>query len=250
MLKAVLFDLDNTLIHFSERKLLENYLALVLPVFADIMPPDKFVERLLLSTQVLMNNNGEMSNADYFMNSFSAGLDISRDNLWRRFMDFYEAEFDRFRDIVSVPDGVRDVFLKLQRVKVKLVIASNPIWPSIVQMKRLAWAGLSDIEFDLVTNIENMSYCKPRLEYYLEVCRKIAVEPEDCLMVGNDPVNDMIVARIGMKTYLVTEEGKVNETAIELSKKIRNNKTFDIPKPDFEGHLTSVPAAVDSLLRW
>ena len=68
-------------------------------------------------------------------------------------------------------------------------------------------------------------------------------------MVGNDPVNDMIVASIGMKTYLVTEEGVVNETGLELSKKIRSNKTFDIPKPDFEGPRTSVPQAVDSLLR-
>src|SRR4030042_95828 len=249
MLKAVLFDLDNTLIHFSERTFFESYLARITPVFADIIPQDKLVERLFLSTQFMMNNNGEMSNADYFMNSFAAGLDVSRDNLWKRFMDFYEAEFDRFRDIVSVPDGVHDMLLKLQGKKVKLVIASNPMWPSIVQMKRLAWAGLGDIEFDLVTDIENMSYCKPRLEYYLEVCRKIEVEPEACLMVGNDPVNDMIVANIGMKTYLVTEEGKVNKTAIEMTKKLRSNKTFDIPKPDFEGPLTSVPAAVDSLLR-
>ncbi len=75
------------------------------------------------------------------------------------------------------------------------------------------------------------------------------MKPEECLMVGNDPVNDMIVAGIGMKTYLVTEEGVVNETAIELSKKIRSNKTFDIPKLDFEGPLTAVPDAVDSLLR-
>jgi FMN phosphatase YigB (HAD superfamily) len=141
------------------------------------------------------------------------------------------------------------MLLNMKSKKGKLVIASNPMWPSIVQMKRLAWASLGDIEFDLVTDIENMSYCKPQLEYYLEVCRKIAVKPEECLMVGNDPVNDMIVASIGMKTYLVTEEGKVNETAIEMSKKIRSNKTFDIPKPDFEGPLTSVPAAVDSLLR-
>ncbi len=69
------------------------------------------------------------------------------------------------------------------------------------------------------------------------------------LMMVNDPANDMIVARIGMKTYLITEEGKVNETAIELSMKIRNNKSYDIAKPDFEGPLTAVPAAVDSLLK-
>ncbi|MBM3156168.1 MAG: HAD family hydrolase [Chloroflexi bacterium] len=249
MLKAVLFDLDNTLIHFSERRFAESYFARIASAFADIMPADKLLERLFISTQLLMNNNGEMSNADHFMNSFSSGLDIPRDKLWKRFIDFYEAEFDRFRDIVSVPDGVRDMLLNLKRKRVKLVIASNPMWPSIVQMKRLAWGGIDDIKFDLVTDIENMSYCKPRLEYYLEVCRKIALKPDECLMVGNDPVNDMIVASIGMKTYLVTDEGVASDTAIELSKKIRSNKTYNIPKPDFEGPLTAVPAAVDSLLR-
>src|SRR4030042_6806464 len=198
MLKAVLFDLDNTLIHFSESRFAESYLARITPVFADLMPQDKLVERPFLSTQLLMNNNGEMSNADYFMNSFSAGLEESRDKLWEPFIDFYEAEFDRFRDIVSVPDGVHDMLLTLKRKMVKLVIASNPMWPSIVQMKRLAWAGLGDIKFDLVTDIENMSDCKPRPEYYLEVCPKITVKPQECLMGGHDPVNDMIVARIGM----------------------------------------------------
>jgi len=41
----------------------------------------------------------------------------------------------------------------------------------------------------LVTHIENMSFCKPRIEYYLEICWKIDEPPEACLMVGNDPIN-------------------------------------------------------------
>ncbi len=64
------------------------------------------------------------------------------------------------------------------------MIASNPLWPSIAQNKRLAWAGLGDLDFDLVTHIENMTYCKPRVEYYREICVKIGERPEACLMVG------------------------------------------------------------------
>jgi len=248
MLTAVLFDLDNTLIRFSERVFFDSYLSKVPKAFADIMPAGIFIEKLLLSTQALMHNNGEMSNADYFMNLFSAGYEERRDELWSRFMTFYETEYDQFKAIMSVLPGVKAVFLKLRENRVKLVIASNPIWPLNVQMKRLAWAGLEDIEFDLVTHIGNMSHCKPRIEYYQEVCQKIDEGPEVCLMVGNDPVKDMVVSKIGMKTYLVTE-GATDESALELSRSVRTETPGEIPEPDFKGPLSCVPDAVEALFR-
>ncbi|UCG84222.1 MAG: HAD family hydrolase [Dehalococcoidia bacterium] len=247
MLKAVLFDLDNTLIHFSERMFFESYLSKVPKAFADIMPRDVFVGKLLSSTQALMRNNGEMLNVDYFMNLFSAGYEERRSELWSRFMTFYETEYDQFKAIMSRSHGVQEVILRLKENGVKIVIASNPIWPLNVQMKRLSWAGLEDIEFDLVTHIGNMSYCKPHIEYYQEVCQRIDEGPEVCLMVGNDPVNDMVVSKIGMRTYLVTE-GATDESALELSRSVRIETPGEIPEPDFKGPLSRVPDAVEALL--
>jgi FMN phosphatase YigB (HAD superfamily) len=247
MLKAVLFDLDNTLIRFSERMFFESYLSKVPKAFTDIMPAETFVEKLLSSTQTLMRNNGEMLNVDYFMNLFSAGYEERRDELWSRFMTFYDTEYDQFKAIMTMSPGVKEVILSLGESGVKLVIASNPIWPLNVQMKRLSWAGLEDIEFDLVTHIGNMSYCKPHVEYYQEVCQKIDESPEVCLMVGNDPVNDMVVSKIGMRTYLVTE-GATDESALELSRSVRTETPGEIPEPDFKGPLSRVPDAVEALL--
>ena len=59
-----------------------------------------------------------------------------------------------------------------------MVLASNPIFPLDVQMKRLAWAKLDHLPFELVTHIENMSFCKPRIEYYLEISQKIGEPPK------------------------------------------------------------------------
>jgi len=42
MLKAILFDLDNTLIYFDELTFYKKYLSQVSQVFADIMPFDLF----------------------------------------------------------------------------------------------------------------------------------------------------------------------------------------------------------------
>jgi HAD superfamily hydrolase (TIGR01549 family) len=198
---------------------------------------------------MLMNNNGQMANTEYFMNFFSQGYEKYKGEIWKRFVKFYETEFDEFRALVSVIPGVREVFAKLKKTGVKLVIASNPIWPQIVQMKRLSWAGLADFNFELVTGIENMSHCKPNIEYYLEVCKKINEKPEGCLMVGNDPVNDLIVAKIGMKTFLVTGGPEFDGSELELSKSIRDDTAVELIAPDFKGLLSDVPAAVETLLQ-
>ena len=249
MLKAVLFDLDNTLIRFNERDFFEAYIPQISAVFSDIMSAETLIEKLLVSTHMLTNNNGQMSNAEYFMSFFARGYEGRREELWNRFIKFYETEFDQFKSLVSVPPGVREVFVRLKKKGVKMVIASNPIWPQIVQMKRLSWAGLGDWHFDLVTHIENMSYCKPNIEYYLETCHKINEKPGACLMVGNDPVNDLPVAKIGMKTFLVTGGAEFDGSELELSRSIRDDTGIEVINPDFKGLLSEVPDAVEALLK-
>jgi HAD superfamily hydrolase (TIGR01549 family) len=249
LLKAVLFDLDNTLIRFDEREFFEAYIPRISKVFSDMMSPEMLLERLLLSTLMLVNNNGQMSNAEYFMSFFSQGYEEYREEIWKRFIKFHETEFDEFQPLVSVIPGVHEVFMRLREKGVKLVIASNPIWPQIVQIKLLSWAGLGDWNFELVTHIENMSYCKPHIEYYLEVCKKINEKPEGCLMVGDDPVNDLIVGKTGMKTFLVTNGPEFDGSEHELSKSIRDDTASELIAPDFQGLLSDVPGAVEALLK-
>jgi len=247
-LRAVLFDLDNTLVRFSERRFFDIYLPLVSAAFSDIMPPEVFVTKLLQSTHALIDNDGGMSNADFFMSAFAEGYEDRRDEIWDRFMDFYESdEYDRLRSLMTVPRGSRDVFAYLRRKGVKIAIASNPIWPLKAQLKRLSWAGLADQRFDLVANMENMSRCKPHIEFYREVCAKIEEGPEACIMVGNDPVNDMVGATIGMKTFLVIDESG-SDSGLELSRRFRSGTPADIPEPDFSGPLAEVTDAVEALL--
>ena len=85
-LKALLFDLDNTLILFDELEFLKQYLPKVSRVYSDIMSFDEFRQRVLSSTQALINNAGKMSNADYFMDRFCQGFEERREEFWNRFI--------------------------------------------------------------------------------------------------------------------------------------------------------------------
>jgi len=233
-LQAVLLDLDNTLILFEELVFFKHYTKSLYLAFQDLMTPQEFSERLIRSTQMMVNNNGEMTNAEYFIKDFANGTNADEQELWQRFADFYEHEFEQFQPLMKPQEGARKVVLFIKEKDLKVVIASNPMFPTNVQLARLRWAGLDDIQYDLITSADNTTYVKPRLEYYHQICDKIHVPPENCLMVGNDGFNDMIAAKIGMKTYLTTDSDQVS---IELSRELAKHADLEMPTPDFKGSL-------------
>jgi FMN phosphatase YigB (HAD superfamily) len=248
MLKAVLFDLDNTLILYDEMKFINSYFPVAAEKFADVIPPESFAEKLLLATIELHKNDGTMVNRERFLQAFSSSVKLPPEEIWRRFDKFYTEDFDRFKYMVATPACAHDVFRYIRDKGLKIVIATNPIWPLSAQMRRLSWVGLDDIDLALVTHIDNMTFCKPQLGYYRQICSLIGEKPADCLMVGDDPANDMVAARIGIRTYLTDDSLKHAEKPLELSKQVIGNNTEGIPPADFKGPLACVTEAVDTLL--
>jgi FMN phosphatase YigB (HAD superfamily) len=243
--QAVLFDLDNTLILFDESRYFEKYMELLSQEFGDLMPPRDFYVKIFDATRDLLKNNGQMSNMEFFQKLFTESFGQDADKIWERFARFYERDFEELKEFVHVPEGGQKIMSTLQEKGVKLVIATNPILPLSLQQKRIEWAQLGSFDFDLVTHIENMSYCKPQLGYYRQICHKVGVRPHVCLMVGNDPVNDMIVSKLGMATYLTTDCQKVDDSSLRLSREIVTDVPLDHIKPDHKGPLRDLIQIID-----
>jgi FMN phosphatase YigB (HAD superfamily) len=90
-----------------------------------------------------------------------------------------------------------------------VVIATQPVFPLVAIRQRMDWARVGDFPYQLITSYENMHSCKPMTEYYLEIASIIGCPPNECVMVGNDPAQDISPAQdAGMATYLVTTSGK------------------------------------------
>jgi HAD superfamily hydrolase (TIGR01549 family) len=245
MLAAVLLDLDNTLVLFDETAFYMRYMERIVPFFDDLLPGDGFRDRLLRGIRALRKNDGQVSNLDFFMNVFCDGVADRRQAIWERFLGFYETEYDQIPVNVQIPAGLADVIDQLQQRRLKLVVATNPLFPRIAQEKRLAWAGLSADRFVLLTHLENMGYAKPHPEYYRQICAMIGVPPEKCLMVGNDAINDMIAGSVGLKTFQTTEAGVIDYRAVTKGRDVREGL---VHAPDFSGTLSQVPAVVAQLM--
>lgn len=247
MLHAVFLDLDNTMVLFDERSYFRQYFAKITPEFSDLFTPGEFEERYLRAALSLKGNTGAVSNRDFFLENFCNGDACQGKAIWRRFMTFYGDGHSRIRVDASVPDGLNGVLDALRRSGLKLVIASNPVFPAAAQKGRLAWGDIDPGQFDFFTEIENMTFVKPRIGYYRQICQKIGEPPEACLMVGNDLQNDMVAKRAGLKTYLTREVARFDATSLSLTDDERNQLP-EIPTPDFAGPFAGVTRAVEKLM--
>jgi len=248
MLKAILIDLDNTLILFDELEYYNAFFEKLNSCFSDEFSTDELKERVVNGTMGLRHNTGGKNNLDCFLAVFAKGREEKSAALWERFMLFYRESYDDIKVAVGVPDGLQDGMDRLRQSGLKLVIASNPIFPVIAQKKRMRWGNLDPAWFDLFTDIENMNHVKPSVDYYLQVCRMIGEAPETCLMIGNDPVNDMAAAGAGLRTYRTIDAEVVDYAALTLTAEERTKDARAIPAPDWEGLFSGVADVVEGLM--
>ena len=87
----------------------------------------------------------------------------------------------------------------------RTILATNPIFPSIATESRIRWAGLQPEDFELYTTYEDQYYCKPNVRYYEEILKTKNLKPEECMMIGNDVVEDLVAAELGIRVFLLTD---------------------------------------------
>jgi FMN phosphatase YigB (HAD superfamily) len=203
--KAVLFDLDGTLLHVDTRQLMQAYVQSLAQWFEDVVPPDRFMRCLLAASQAMVENRDpERTNEQVFGGTFFPAIGISEAAMAPRVAEYYARAFPQLRVWASPdPDARRAVTAVLNR-GLAAVVATNPIFPRAAIMQRLEWAGIADLPFAHVTTLETSHFCKPHPEYFLEIADTIQAHPQECMMVGNDAQLDIVAQRVGMRTYLVT----------------------------------------------
>jgi len=203
-IKALLLDLDGTLLDIDMELFIPAYIRLLAPYFSSICGAEEFAVHLMGSTRVMIENGDPaLTNETVFFQDFCRRLQQPVDSVYPVFEQFYEQEFPRLRHWSRPRPGARPLVETARRRGLKLVLATNPLFPLSAVAHRLEWAGLSAEQFDLITTVENSHFCKPRPEYFLEIAGAIGCRPQECLMAGNDVQEDLGAARAGMATFLV-----------------------------------------------
>lgn len=206
-MKAILFDLDGTLLPLDEKLFVDIYFTELSKVFSEYnIESNKLVEAIWTATHEIIKNDGKRTNEEAFWEKFKSIINIDLSNVKEVLEKFYANEFFTKLKKCSTENNLAKVAVNLAKKNGrKVVLATNPVFP-IDALVRLKWTGLDIDDFDYVTHYSNSSFSKPNHKYYLDLCKKLDVEPKECLMIGNDERQDIFAASsAGMNCYLVTD---------------------------------------------
>lgn len=205
--QAILFDLDGTLLPMELEPFAKIYIGALAKELAPFgLTPETMLKPFWAATKAMMVNTTGKLNADVFWEVFSAMTGVDRAKVEPVCDAFYNMGFQAARAATRENPLAKEA-VRLAREKAdKVVLATNPLFPMAGQATRLSWLGLKPEDFDLVTCYTSDRHCKPNPAYFRDICDRLALDPQQCLMIGNDDREDMHCATaLGMDCYLVTD---------------------------------------------
>lgn len=206
MITTILFDLDGTLLPMDQERFVKAYLGRMAQKLAPQgFDPDLLVKGIWKGTGAMVKNDGSRSNEDVFWEAFNAIIGKECRVYEELFLDYYRNEFQLVAQDCGFDPRASEAIDEIKALGYHVVLATNPLFPSIATYSRAKWAGLNPDDFDLITTYENSYHCKPNLDYYRDILDTLDLKPENCVMVGNDMQEDMVALALGMKVFLLTD---------------------------------------------
>jgi len=203
VIKAVIFDIDDTLIDFTETKNLairESVKAMV----------DKGI-----------GEGFERLHGEFKRFYWERGIEDQR-----IFQKFFMERYGRIdyailasailayrkakEGVLKPYPGAKKLLIQLKENGVKLAILSDA--PKLEAYLRLCAVGFDDF-FDMILTKEDVGVAKPHTRGFEAIINKLGVMADECVMIGDAPDKDMEGAKkLGMKTILANYSSRKLES--------------------------------------
>jgi putative hydrolase of the HAD superfamily len=191
MIKAVIFDLDNTLVDFMKMKGEAIDAAIRAMIDAGL---DLSYEEVKNRIDAIYKERG--IEFQYVFDSLLSGI---FDKVDYKILSAGVVAYRRAREAALVPyPHVQMTLYELLKMGMKLAVVSDA--PAREAWLRLTYLNMNNI-FDVVVTFEDTRERKPHPAPFTLALKKLHVKPGEALMVGDWAERDIIGARkVGMKT--------------------------------------------------
>ena len=191
MLKAVLFDLDGTLLPMNEETFIPKYLDLL----STRMEPkgynkETFIKVLWSGTKKMYLNDGTKTNEEVFWEEFASyfGNDALKD---KNYVDeFYTNEFLQTKSECKENPLAKQIVKFVKDNNLLCILSTNPIFPRVATKSRMGFINLEETDFDYYSYYENSKYTKPNPLYFQDILDRYNLKPEEVILFGNNTYED------------------------------------------------------------
>jgi HAD superfamily hydrolase (TIGR01549 family) len=187
---------------------------------AAFVNPEIMLPKLLEGTNAMLKNTDPNVTLEHaFDKTFYPGVGVSKEKLHPSLVQFYDNVFPDLKKYTQQIPAAIEMVNQALGIGLKIVVATNPLFPLMAIRQRLIWSGLNpeEIPYSLIACYEDFHFTKPNPEYYQEMITKLNVKPAECVMVGNDIEMDILPAlSMGIHCF-----------------RIENNEKSKILKDDF-----------------
>lgn len=205
---TLLLDLDDTLLQNDIDVFLPHYLKALSLHLSDRFNGDLLIHKLLAATQQMVQNRDPRFTAEEaFDRVFYPALNTTKQELNTALTRFYGEVFPTLQSLTRPRPAAQDLVKAAFDRGYRVVVATNPLFPTTAIHQRLEWAGLSPREypFALITTYETMHFTKPSLAYYAEILGQLGWPDQPAVMVGNSLSDDIQpAAALGLPAYHLT----------------------------------------------
>jgi putative hydrolase of the HAD superfamily len=192
--RAVIFDLDDTLIDFTETKNIAIRESVKAMIDKGLDEP---FEKLLKGFTSFYWKKGIEDQHIFQKYLIERYRKIDYRVLAGAILAYRKAK----EGVLRPYPGTKDMLISLKNRGYKLAILSDA--PKLEAYLRLCAMGLDDF-FDAIITKEDTGVLKPNRKAFLTVSKALGVPPSRCIMVGDMPERDIEGAKaMGMKTILV-----------------------------------------------
>ena len=141
-MNTVLFDLDGTLLPMDVEEFTKNYFGYIVQTMNENGRDGKFILKAIgKGVEEIVKNNGTLTNEEVFWNTFTSVTKIKQEEIEPEFIKFYETRFDLINTGRQSIHMIQAVSL-LKEKGYRLILATNPLFPSIATEKRIKWANV------------------------------------------------------------------------------------------------------------
>jgi FMN phosphatase YigB (HAD superfamily) len=205
MVKALLFDLDGTVLDLEQDYFSKLYFD-ALCKYLNVADPTQFVKDLRGSITQMVNDDRAILNIDKFFSYFLPKVGLERKDIFDKLTAFYKSEFSVASKAAKFKPEIIQALEIAKEKGYELILATNPFFPLVAIKERLKWAHVDPNIFKHITSYENSSYCKPNPKYFLEILNRNNLKIGEVLMFGNDPYEDGTSTVLNIPFYLLTDD--------------------------------------------